>query len=172
MTSVEARNHFLMPWANNSKNAIMFQKGGAGLRSAQATWKRGCGVSILLKLFQNIFVTCLPISKRIKVCTSHSTEGLWSFYLIGVLSKNILTSLPISKRGRGAGLRSAQAILKRGCGVSTLFEFFQNILCLLYNSFYSSKIQKVRIYYKCCLDRIVDVGDYIHEFMTAIKLMF
>ena len=41
MTSVEARNHFLMPWANNSKNAIMFQKGGAELRSAHKLIYRG-----------------------------------------------------------------------------------------------------------------------------------
>jgi hypothetical protein len=56
MTSVEARNHFLMPWANNSKNAIMFQKGGAGLRSAQANLQRGCGVSSLLDFIQNMFL--------------------------------------------------------------------------------------------------------------------
>ena len=46
----------------------------------------------------------------------------------------------------GAGLRSAQATLQRGCGVPILFEFSQNISCLFYNSFYSSKIQKVRLY--------------------------
>ena len=68
-------------------------------------------------------------------------------------------------------MRSAQVTLQRGCGVSTLFEFFQNILCLFYNSFYSSKIQKVRLYYKCCFDRIVDVGDYVHDCYKINVLM-
>ena len=104
-----------------------------------------------MDFIQNMFLTCLPILKRVEVCTSHWKEGLWSFNLVEFFQDMILKRVCQFYKER-VGLRSAQGTLQRSS--LRIFHAYFTIHFIV-----SSKIQRVRLNYKCCFNRIVDVGD-------------